>query len=321
MRAFACLLIFLATGAPGAGEAAVTVALRKGAVVGDGAVRLGDVAEITGEPASLVERVAAVDLGQAPQPGAPRVVSRRLLHVRLRQEHIDPGQVTWAGADAARVSRRCACVRGATIAQAAADELRQTLPWPDEDLVIEVRRPPADLHVLGSADDVRYTVALRPGQRLLGSVPVTITVTREGRAVGRATAVLGVRVFQRMLVARRRIRRGERLAKDMVRLQRGELTSATSDVATDLRQVLGAEARRDIPAFAAITDQMLAAPRVVRRGALVTLVASKGRLQVTTVGIAEQDGSVGQSIRVRNKDSQNIVHGRVLDAKTVEVPF
>lgn len=321
MRALGLLLLLLPLGAPTAGRPAVTVALRQAPVVGEGSVRLADVAEVTGEPASLVERVGAVALGQAPQPGLPRVISRRFLHARLRQQHIDPEQVRWAGADAARVSRRCTCLPGATIAQAAADELRETLPWPDQDLVIEVQRAPADLHVLGSADDVRYTVSLRPGQRLLGSVPVTITATREGRAIGRATAVLAVRVFQQMVMARRRIRRGEVIAKGMVRLQRGELTSATSEVAAELRQVLGAEARRDIPAFAAITAQMLAAPRLVRRGALVTLLARKGRLQVTTLGIAEQDGAQGQLIRVRNRDSQKIVHGRVLDAETVEVPF
>jgi len=250
-----------------------------------------------------------------------RSVTRHALTSRLRQERIDTSGLTWAGSLTSRVSRRSSRLPGTVIGQAAADALRSQLPWPDEDLVIEVQRPPADLHLLGTTAGLRYALAVRPGQRLLGSVPVHVTIQRGDRAVGRATAVLTVRVFQRMLVARRRIRRGEVLTKDMVRLQRGELTSMHNDSVTDLADALGREARVDISAFAVVSRQALAAARVVRRGALVTLLAQRGRLRVSAHGIAEQDGAAGQLIRVRNRDSRKLVYGRVVDAQTVIVPF
>ncbi len=321
MRPLAHLLLVLLTAPPPAAEPTVTVTLRQEAVVDDAALCLAHVAAVDGQPADLVERLGAVDVGRAPAPGAARSISRSFLAARLRQERIDPAQVTWAGTQATRVSRRSTCIPGAAIAQAAADEFRKALPWPDDDIVIEVHRPPADVHLLGPATDVRYAIAVRPGQRLLGLVPVDITLSREGRALGRATAMLGVRVFQRVVVARRRIRRGEVISKDLVRLQRAELSSPNDDVATDLAAVLGREARHDVPAFAALTGRALAAARVVRRGTPVMLVARRGRLRVTALGIAEQDGALGQFIPVRNRDSQKIVHGRVVDARTVEVPF
>ena len=321
MPALARLVLVLLMGSPAGAPPAVTVTLQQEAVVDAAEVQLADVAAVTGGPASLVARVAAVALGRAPDPGMERAVTRRFLSTRLRQERLDPTQVAWAGPQTARVSRLCARIPGATIAQAAIAELRRTLPWPDEDLIVDVQRPPADVHLLGTLADLHYAVSVRPGQRLLGSVPVDITISRDGRAVGRATAVLGVRVFQRMVVTRRRIRRGEIITKDVVRLQRAELTSPGNDVATDLAEALGREARRDIPAFAALSGRMVAAARVVRRGALVRLTARRGRMTITALGFAEQDGAVGQLIRVRNKDSRKTVHGRVVDARTVEVPF
>lgn len=327
MHALTGILAIVLAAAPAAAEptaateSTVTVTLHETAMVDGAQVTLADVARVAGEPALLATKVAAVALGPAPTPGMERSVTRRSLISRLRQERIDTSAVTWAGALTTRVGRRSSRVPGAVIGQAGADALRSQLPWPDEDLVIEVQRPPADLHIIGPTAGLRYAVAVRPGQRLLGSVPVHVTIERDGRAVGRATAVLTVRVFQRMLVARRRIRRGEVLTKDMVRLQRGELTSMNNDSITDLADALGREARVDILAFAVVTRQTLTAARVVRRGALVTLLARRGSLRISAHGIAEQDGAAGQLIRVRNRDSQRLVYGRVVDAQTVAVPF
>jgi Chaperone for flagella basal body P-ring formation len=53
----------------------------------------------------------------------------------------------------------------------------------------------------------------------------------------------------------------------------------------------------------------------------VKVVARVGNLRVTVTGEAQQDGKVGQMIRVRNTDSGKIVVGRVLDRSIVEVEY
>ena len=302
-------------------DAALTVALRQEATVDAGRITLADVAEFTGEPATLATRLGAIALGRAPAPGAAREITRQFLRTRLRQERIDLRAVHLEGAHAVRVTRRATCVPGITIAQAAAAHVRATLPWPDDDLVVEVQRAPADIHLLGSADGLRYTAVPRPGQRLLGQVPVAVAIHRGTQVVGRASVLLHVRVFQRLVVARRRIRAGERITKDHVRLQRTELTGVATEAIADLADALGQEARRDIAAFAVLTRRMAGPARVMRRGEPVMLLARTARIRVTARGIAEQDGAVGQFIRVRNKDSRKTVLGRVLDARTVEVSF
>jgi flagella basal body P-ring formation protein FlgA len=329
-RAAAPLVLALAS-ALGAAEP-LTLTQRQEARVDATRVALGDVAELAGGPAELRARLAAVDLGPAPAPAATRELTREFLALRLRQERVEPAAIRWAGSPATQLSRRVTRLPGAAIAQAAADYVRKTLPWPDEDLVVEVQRAPADLCVPGAQGVFRYSVSMRPGQRLLGSVPVHVTISRPraasgddgpggGPVVGRASVLLHVRVFQRLLVARRRIRPGQRIGKDMVRLQRTELTGVSTEAIADLADALGQEARQDIRAFAVVTRRMLGAARVIRRGEPVTLLAAGPRMRVTAVGIAEQDGAVGQFIRVRNRDSRKVVLGRVLDSRTVQVPF
>jgi flagella basal body P-ring formation protein FlgA len=329
MRARATTLLTVAMASALWAGQPLTLTVRKEATVDSLRVELGDVAELAGAPAEQLARLAAIDLGPTPAPRASRELTRDFLSLRLRQERIDPGTVRWAGSEATRVSRRLTRLPGAVVAQAAVDHVRRTLPWPDEDLVVEVRRAPDDVCVAGAPGPLGYAVSMRPGQHLLGSVPVQVTVSRSpagqgaggASAVARVSVLLHVRVFQRLLVARRRIRPGERITKDLVRLQRTELTGVTTDAIADLAEALGQEARQEIRAFTIVTRRMVGAARVIRRGEPVTLVAASTRLRVTTVGIAEQDGAVGQFIRVRNRDSQKVVLGRVLDSRTVQVPF
>lgn len=53
----------------------------------------------------------------------------------------------------------------------------------------------------------------------------------------------------------------------------------------------------------------------------VRLVVKIGPVRVTALGEALQEGRVGQTIRVRNVDSNKIVSGRVVDRNIVEVEY
>jgi flagella basal body P-ring formation protein FlgA len=321
MKALIFGLAAVLTAAPAWPEEPVTIAVRPAATVDAARITLADVAAIAGGSRPLTERLAAIDLGPAPSPGAEKEVNREFLALRLRQEKVAPQAIAWAGAERTRVERKAERVAGTTIAQAAVEHVRKALPWPDEDLVVEVTRTPADLSLPSGAGEPSYTVTVPPGSRFLGALPCSVTITRGVRVVGRTSVVLTVRVFQRLVVARHKIRGGERITKDNVRLQRTELTSLTTEALTDLADALGQEARQDIQPFAAVTRAMVSAPRVIRRGAIVSLVADMPLVQIRARGIAQEDGVVGQWIAARNADSQRVVYGRVRDAETLEVRF
>ena len=299
----------------------VTIALRPKTAVDGSRVVVADVAEVTGTPAELVARVRAVDLGPAPDPRFPRQVSREHVALRLRQERLDGHTIAWSGAAQTRVARQTNRVPGMALAQEAAAQVRKALPWPDEDLVVEVQRAPSDLLVVGSTHDLTYRVSLPPGRRVLGTVSARVAVSRGRRVLATAGVVLNVRVFQGMVVATRPIARGERLTKDNVRVQRVELTSATDRALTDLREALGREAKHDVRRFDFVTRRAVVAARVVQRGGIVTLVAVGPGLRISAKGAALQDGAVGQTIGVRNIDSKKTVYGRVVDGSTVQVTF
>jgi flagella basal body P-ring formation protein FlgA len=74
---------------------------------------------------------------------------------------------------------------------------------------------------------------------------------------------------------------------------------------------VGKMARRTLLPGGAIPLAALDVPRLVVNGATVNLVYSDGDLSISAVGMALQDGAVGDFVRVRNDDSGITVTGVV----------
>ena len=85
---------------------------------------------------------------------------------------------------------------------------------------------------------------------------------------------------------------------------------------TDLNSLIGARMKRRVVDGQAIQSNMLC---FVCKGDRITIKAHIGTMAVKTAGIAEQDGVIGDTIRVTNTSSQNTVIAEVASAKEVVV--
>ena len=81
---------------------------------------------------------------------------------------------------------------------------------------------------------------------------------------------------------------------------------------TQSKQLIGMELRRNLPANSPFTPKLLRLPIVIKRGDQVTISTKFAALEVKTDGIALNNGTLGQTIHIKNRKSQ-----RVLDAKVI----
>lgn len=72
-----------------------------------------------------------------------------------------------------------------------------------------------------------------------------------------------------------------------------------------------------LPAETPPADQ----PVLIKPREIVRLVAKIGAVRVTALAEAQQEGRLGQTIRVRNVDSNKIISGKVVDRNMVEVVY
>lgn len=144
----------------------------------------------------------------------------------------------------------------------------------------------------------------------------------EGHPTVNQTITGRVIVKKSVPVLTRRLAAGTAIGK-------GDLTWLTlnedqigSDVLTDAAQIVGQELRHDQVEDEVLRVHDVIEPRLVTRGALVTLKIQTPLMLITTQGKALQDGTKGDVVRVTNVQSNRIVEGTVEATGVVRVgPF
>jgi flagella basal body P-ring formation protein FlgA len=93
----------------------------------------------------------------------------------------------------------------------------------------------------------------------------------------------------------------------------------TADVITETDQLVGRELRHDIGEGNPLHSRDVMPPRLVQRGSLVTMKIETPFITVTAQGKSQQDGALGETVRVTNTQSSRVVEGVVTAPGIVEI--
>jgi flagella basal body P-ring formation protein FlgA len=143
-------------------------------------------------------------------------------------------------------------------------------------------------------------------------VRVPVEVLSEGRSVRTFWLTVDASVTGNYLTVKSRIPYGAALNTQDVETVHGELPDLRIDYFESLDEVEGKTARRTLSAGDPLTRDVLASPYLVRSGETVRLRLEREGVALAAMVRAEQHGTLGQVIRVRNLD-----FGRPLKARVV----
>jgi flagella basal body P-ring formation protein FlgA len=152
-----------------------------------------------------------------------------------------------------------------------------------------------------------------------GPTVLRASLVTENRISREVTLTAEIRRFRQVLVASRLIRRGEELGPTVLEVQEREVTGLADGYFTTMEQAAGMRLRRALGGGQVLTRLHAEAKPVVNRGEEVELVARGSGIEVSTEGIALEDGAVGARVRVRNAASGKVLFGQVTGAGTVRV--
>lgn len=148
---------------------------------------------------------------------------------------------------------------------------------------------------------------------------VYVNVIVDGRLEARIMLRFNVKLYQNVVVAARPLAAREQLGADAVRYERLDIGRLAPGFLTDLNKAEGLVVRSAMQPGMVVTSYMLQKPVVIKHGSTVSIVARAGSLEVSTVGIAMQDGVLGQIIRVQNANSRKFMSAKVVDEANVLV--
>ena len=130
---------------------------------------------------------------------------------------------------------------------------------------------------------------------------------------------IDVAVNQTVLVSRRTLPRGHKLAAGDLQTEQRDVSRLSGGYFVEHEAVIGQRLKQRIMAGRVIAPALLAADTIIRRGQSVTLIVQNDRLNIRMAGRAMMDGAVNQRIRVENLTSQRVVEGLVRSPEYVEV--
>lgn len=293
------------------------ISLKKEADVAGVTTTLGDVAMV--RPASSEARVlSARTLFRSPEPGHRNTYTAAEVRSALEQADPELPRCRWAGADQVVVKRSGIAIGPKAIrhilknfirrkqaflpqAQIRFDHLYYPMPFmlPQGKLQVEVI--PSDPRILHSH---RFTLIFRVD----GQVEKNIAVGGELKAIAPVVVAAGD------------LRRGAILTSHDVNLAKLDLTRLRNPC-FNLKDVVGKKLLRSVRLGQPLQHRDVVDPPVVHRGQLVTMVARKGALTITAMGIARQDGAAGAMIHVLNSSSRKEILCKVSAPGKVEVEF
>jgi flagellar basal body P-ring formation protein FlgA len=128
-----------------------------------------------------------------------------------------------------------------------------------------------------------------------------------------------VQAYTNVIVAKQPITRGSLVTAADVNIQKREISRYNEGIYTDVEQLVGMVAKRNIRQDDVLTPRTLMPRRLVSRGQPVTIIAEFNGLQIRTKGEALMDGHQGQIIRVENRRSGKEIAGEVIAPSTVRV--
>jgi flagellar basal body P-ring formation protein FlgA len=114
-----------------------------------------------------------------------------------------------------------------------------------------------------------------------------------------------------VLVLAAPVARGEVLGPSHLRVELQDLAQLPGGWLSDPEQAVGMVLRRPVRPGQVLTPSALEAPRLVRRGQRVAVIAMGDSFAVHTEGEALADAAAGERVRVRNLQTRSVVEGLV----------
>lgn len=306
-----CLLALVFSGSIGWAQ---QITLKSHAVVHSAQISLGMVAQLSPASALLAEK----RLARAPKPAKTKTLSRQQIEKTLRQNGVNIAQLTWAGASAVTVEGASQTITNDDVQQEIDAYLRDAESrYSYANFKFTPFTPVKDFVLPAGVVQVDVIPAVRD---IIGSRHFTLVYRVDGRTVQNLAVRGKLLVEADVVVAQQPLRRGVTISVNDVAVTTLDI-SRLRDPLFNLNDVVGKRVARNVRAGQVIERKNVEFPPVVKKGAFVRIVARRGAMMLSAIGIARQDGQLEEVIRVQNSSSQKQIRARVVGPDQVEVEF
>lgn len=202
-----------------------------------------------------------------------------------------------------------------TLRQALIEDLALRLNIPADTLQVDFKQQ--DDNVLNISQPL-FRFDIEPVRaRTLGKVAWDVTISGGTEAGKRKTSISAeARAWQSQLVVARPLSTKQIIRAEDVTERRTLVDQLSVDPLVTMSQTVGQQAGRELKPGSVLTGKMIDPVQLVKTGQLVTVTLDQGTVRIKTVARALENGAFGQSIRVKNEATREILPVIVTGAQT-----
>jgi flagella basal body P-ring formation protein FlgA len=158
-----------------------------------------------------------------------------------------------------------------------------------------------------------------PRNRNLGEVTWDVTIVADG-ASQKTSITANVKAWQNQVVVNRPLGYRQIIREDDLTDRRTLVDRLGDDPVVTRAQVVGQMAGRDLKLGTILTARLIDPTILVKSGQLVSITLTQGAIQAKSVARATEQGTIGQTIRVKNEVTNNVFDVVVTGPQTAKLP-
>ncbi len=140
---------------------------------------------------------------------------------------------------------------------------------------------------------------------------LTVKVSCEGPVKWSLRIPVKLQIFQTVIVASQQIVRDQILTQQDLHLHKQDVGQIGDGYFQNEKELVGLSSVKNIPAGQVIKRHMVRQPITVHRGETVKIVVSSPGFNLEAAGVAQADGAIGDTIKVKNVRSNRMVDAKV----------
>jgi len=172
-----------------------------------------------------------------------------------------------------------------------------------------------------ASDDWQVSFPELPIGGLSKSFLVRVQISAVERVWFDQQMVVQAQLWKPALVATRRLERGQPLDRAAAEVQTLDVLRERAALIPATTKIEDQEVLQTVTEGRPLTCKDVAAAPLVRKGAVVEVVAGDGTMSITMKGLALGTGGMGDAITIRNMDTRKDFQARVVNRNSVRVTF
>jgi flagella basal body P-ring formation protein FlgA len=204
-----------------------------------------------------------------------------------------------------------------SVHEAVREYIEAHMPWPQGTIRLDFATPEPAFSA--SRNEATFRIEAAGAADFIGDTAFFVRIYTGGALLRTETVRTRIEVLRDVVVAAKEIRSGAILTPEDVRLAKKWVRRNMPDTLSSVDEAVGKRLSLQVRPGMEMSARMLRNAPLVRKGHVVRVLFDNGSLQVSTVGISEEDGVAGSIIRIKNITSNKIIYARVLGDALVGV--